>query len=129
MTEVRSFSDLDLDFTKHPVTKDVARKTKENAIIASVRNLLQTNFFERPFNPTIGSNITAMLFEPVDSVSASIVEKEISNMIKNYEPRVRLDGLVVQADSDNHRYSVSIRFYMNNSTKPLTVSLFLNRLR
>jgi len=125
----RIFSDLDLDFTKHPVTKDVSKKINDNAIIASLRNLIMTNYYERPFNPKMGSNISALLFEPIDTITASIMRNEIKTMISNYEPRVRINDLQVNADPDSDKYDVTLVFYTNNSIKPITVNLFLNRLR
>jgi hypothetical protein len=129
MPEERVFSDLDIDFTMHPITKDVSRKTKEYAIIQSVKNLIMTNYYERPFNPSLGSGIRAMLFEPIDGITASTLNKEISNLINNFEPRVKLDGLQVNANDQEQRYDISIRFYTLNSVKPIKVNLFLNRLR
>jgi phage baseplate assembly protein W len=129
MPEERVFSDLDIDFTMHPITKDVSRKTKEYAIIQSVKNLIMTNYYERPFNPSLGSGIRAMLFEPIDGITASTLNKEISNLIDNFEPRVKLDGLQVNANDQEQRYDISIRFYTLNSVKPIKVNLFLNRLR
>jgi len=125
----RVFTDIDLDFTMHPITKDVSKKTKEYAVIQSLRNLILTNYYERPFNNKIGSNISKMLFEPIDGVTGSIINNEIRTLIKNFEPRVSLDEVRVDADSDNHRYNVSIRFYVANSVRPIRISLFLNRLR
>lgn len=129
MPEERVFSDLDIDFTMHPITKDVSRKTKEYAIIQSVKNLIMTNYYERLFNPSLGSGIRAMLFEPIDGITASTLNKEISNLINNFEPRVKLDGLQVNANDQEQRYDISIRFYTLNSVKPIKVNLFLNRLR
>lgn len=125
----RIFSDLDLDFGKHPITKDVIRKTKENAIISSVKNLIQTNRNERPFNPRLGSNINAMLFEPLDELTASILTTEIRTLITNYEPRVRIDNLQVIPDYDKNGFNVILKFSVINSLRPITVSVFLNRLR
>jgi phage baseplate assembly protein W len=125
----RIFADLDLSFGKHPVTKDVLRKTKDNAVIASLKNLIYTNFYERKFNPTIGSNIQALLFSPIDSITASVMQKEILTMIANFEPRVKVDELRVDADPDNYGFNVVIRFYVLNSLKPVQISLFLNRVR
>lgn len=125
----RIFSDLDLDFTKHPITKDVSRKTKENAVIASMKNLIFTNYYERPFNPTFGSNIRKMLFEPIDGLTGSILDKEIRTLLGNYEPRVQIDALQVNADIENQGYQIILRFYTLNSAKPIAISLFLNRLR
>lgn len=123
------YSDLDISFTKHPVTKDVSLKVKDMAIIQSIKNLLMTNFGERPFNPKFGCGINAMLFEPLDGLTASMISNEIKTAISNYEPRVSLDTVTVIADYDNDAYNVSLRFYVNNSTKPQIVSFFLNRLR
>lgn len=125
----RIFSDLDLSFGKHPVTKDVARKTKENAVIAALKNLIYTNFYERKFNPTIGSNIGALLFSPIDGITASVMQKEIMTLIANFEPRVRLDELRVDPSPDENGFDVVIRFYVLNSMKPIQISLFLNRVR
>jgi len=129
MAEQRVFSDLDLTFAKHPVTKDVSKKIKDQAIIGAVRNLLLTKFYERPFNPTLGSNITQLLFEPVDFVTASILSKEISTTIQNYEPRVSINEIIVTPDNENQRYDVTLKFFIVNSVKPITIALFLNRLR
>lgn len=125
----RTFSDLDLDFTKHPVTKDVSLKTGEYAIIQSLKNLIFTNYYERPFNPIIGSNIRKMLFEPVDPLTGSILSKEITTLIGNFEPRVKIDYLQVNADTEAQTYQIILRFYTINSTKPIKITLFLNRLR
>ena len=129
MAEQRVFSDLDLTFTKHPVTKDVSKKVKDQAIISAVRNLLLTGFYERPFKPTLGSNISKLLFEPIDFVTASILSKEITTTITNYEPRVSINEVIVTPDIDNYRYEVSLKFFIINSVKPTTITLFLNRLR
>lgn len=125
----RIFTDLDFGFTKHPITKDVGLKTRENAIIQSVKSLVMTNYNERLFNPSFGSNVNRMLFEPVDPISASIINKEIVNVIKNFEPRVRIDKVTVVPIQSEDGYNVTVKFYVNNSLKPLSVALFLNRLR
>jgi phage baseplate assembly protein W len=127
--ETRIYSDLDLNFTKHPITKDVARKTKENAIIASVKNILYTNYNERPFNPSFGSNIKGILFEPVDNITAIDLDTEIRLALTNYEPRIKIDALQCNPDYDNNGYQIYLRFFLLNSIKPITISVFLERLR
>jgi len=127
--ENRIYSDLDLNFTKHPITKDVGRKTKENAVIQSVKNLINTNYNERPFNPGFGSGIKGLLFEHVDDLTGSTLSKLIGITIGNYEPRVKINDIQCVPDSDNNRYDVTIIFYILNSTKPITVNFYLNRLR
>ena len=78
------YSDLDLTFNKVPGTKDIALKYDEQAVIRSVRNLLSTNFYERPFQPDIGSTLNQLLFEPVTEITASLIADEINRIIFNY---------------------------------------------
>jgi phage baseplate assembly protein W len=125
----RKYSDIDLNFTAHPVTKDVSKKLNENAIAASIRNLLLTSHYERLFNPDIGSNLKKLLFEPIDNVTTSIIQDMIFETIKNYEPRVTIEEVVAAPNYDDERYDVYITFFLNNSLEPITVSFFLERIR
>lgn len=125
----RVYSDLDLNFSKHPITKDVSLKLNENAIIGSIKNIVLTNFGERRFTPNFGSNILAMMFEPLDDITAYNIRKEIATSISNYEPRVKLDFINVVPNFDRDGFDVTVRFYLLNSIKPITTNLFLQRLR
>ena len=122
-------SDFDLNFSKHPITKDVSLKLNENAIIGSIKNIVLTNFGERRFTPNFGSNILAMMFEPLDDITAYNIRKEIATSISNYEPRVKLDFINVVPNFDRDGFDVTVRFYLLNSIKPITTNLFLQRLR
>ena len=84
------YSDIDFTFIRKPGTNDVALSYDNQAVIRSVRNLLQTKHYDRPFNPGLGSNMELMLFEPVSDMTASSIEAEIKNTIENYEKRVSL---------------------------------------
>lgn len=125
----RKFSDLDLDFTKHPVTKDVSRKVNENAIATAIRNLLLTSHYERPFNPDLGSNLKKFLFEPIDNVTTSLIQDSIFETIKNYEPRVTVEEVVAAPNYDMQRYDVYVTFFVKNTAEPITISFFLERIR
>jgi phage baseplate assembly protein W len=127
--EVREFKDLDLNFRAHPVTGDVVRKTGNAAVIAALRNLVLTNRFEKPFRPLYGGDIRALLFENVSPVIANILEAEITNTIKNYEPRVNVLAVRAQANSDKNGYNVAIKFSINNVEQPLTVNMFLQQVQ
>lgn len=129
MAEERKFVDLDLNFTKHPITKDVSKKVGEQAIITSLKNLIFTNFYEKPFNPNVGSNVRKMLFEPLDGIIGATIQKEITILVGNYEPRVRLQNVQVVADYDKNSYQVTITFFTSNSVRPIRTTVFLNRLR
>jgi len=127
--EVREFRDLDLNFRAHPVTKDVVKKTGTAAVVAALRNLLLTNRYEKPFRPFFGANIRALLFENVSPVLASILETEIENTIRNYEPRVRLEAVRVDASPEKNGYNISIKFSINNVESPVRVTMFLQKVQ
>ena len=126
---VRTFTDLDLNFNFHPTTKDVNKFRNENAVINSVKNLILTNHYERPFQPDLGSNLKRMLFEQVDNATAALLEREISETIENYEPRVQLKDVSAEGFPDENGYKVEITFYLINNPDPVTVDFFLERVR
>ncbi len=133
---IKDYSDLDLDFIAHPTTKDVVKKTGVDAIKRSVRNLIFTNFYDRPFRSWIGSNARKMLFENVNPMTASYLKGFIIETIENLEPRVKLysetgipDGVMVKFNPDNNGYEATIAFTVVNTNEPAVISLFLERLR
>jgi|694.fasta_scaffold01724_14 phage baseplate assembly protein W len=125
----RTYADLDLNFGANPVTKDVNRKVGDRAIVTAVKNLILLNYFEKPFNPSIGSNVRRLLFEPMTAETGILLQKEIELTIANYEPRVKLRNVYVQSDYDNQGYNITIEFFIVNRLEPVTVSIFLERLR
>ena len=80
----RTFSDLDLNFTAHPVTKDIALRYDENAIKTSLKNLILTSNFERPFHSEIGSPIKRLLFEPITPMLGVVVKRAIVDTVNNF---------------------------------------------
>lgn len=126
---VREFKDLDLNFNIHPVKKDINRNLGPMAVINSVKNLILTNHYEKPFRPEIGSNVRRLLFENLDVVTATTIRNEIQRMIENYEPRVSIINLKVNADFDNNGFKVYMEFYIVNQTSPVTINFFLERIR
>lgn len=125
----RSFKDLDLNFTAHPVKKDVSKHLNEMAIINSVKNLVSTNFFERPFRPEIGSSVRSLLFENVDPLIAVRLERNIAETITNYEPRVAIKQIRARPSADENSYAVSLTFSIINNPVPITIDFFLERIR
>jgi phage baseplate assembly protein W len=123
------YVDLDLTFTKHPVKNDLVLSVDDKAVIRSVRNLILTNHYERPFHPEIGSNVRKMLFEPISPLTANYLQREIEDTIRNFEPRVRLQQVLVQTSPDSNSYSAIISFFINNNTAPTTINFVLQRLR
>jgi phage baseplate assembly protein W len=125
----RVFSDLDFNFTAHPVTGDVARKYDENAIKASLKHLLLTKHFERPFHSEIGSPLTQLLFEPVSPLVIVSMERAITDLIQNFEPRVYLIDVKCWDNIDNNAVNVTIVFAIKNTTAPIKLDLVLERTR
>lgn len=123
------YSDIDFTFTRKPVVGDVASSYDSQAVIRSIRNILLTRHYEKLFNPDFGSNIDTLLFEMVSPFTATSLEQEISTAIKNYEPRARLNNIVVSAQPDKNYYNVSLNFYIENATLLTTVTLILEKNR
>tara|TARA_Y100000004_G_scaffold103832_1_gene116470 strand:+ start:505 stop:936 length:432 start_codon:yes stop_codon:yes gene_type:complete len=125
----RVYSDLNLNFTKNPATKDVARLTDVEAVKRSVRNLILTNRFERPFHPEIGSSIRDLLFETITPLNAILLQDRVEEVIDNFEPRANINQVIVQDEIDRNRYKVTVSFYVVNTPEPVTITEFLQRLR
>lgn len=129
MKTVRIYKDLDLSFSALPGTGDVAKKYDINAVKQSLRILLLTANGERPFNFLLGSPIYRMLFDPLDMITANMLETQITLLITNREPRVRLNRVEVVPNEDLNRYDVTIYFYVVGLPDPVVYSTFLKRLR
>ena len=128
-TNTRKWSDLDLDFTAHPVTKDIVLKRDVEAVKRSIRNLILTNKYERPFQPTIDGGVTRHLFELSTPHTKHNIESAIRNCISNYEPRAEVIDVFVSGDLDKNGFNVTIEFRVINTPNPVTIELFLERLR
>ena len=125
----RIYKDLNLNFQQNTATKDIQKITDAEAVKRSVRNLINTNHYEKPFHPEIGSNLRAMLFENVTPTMNHVISKNIELLIANYEPRCRLVQVRNLPDLDRNGYFVSINFYVQNHPTPVIVESFLERLR
>jgi phage baseplate assembly protein W len=128
-TLTKTYSDIDLTFTKNPVTGDVAISYDSQAVIRSIRNLLLTNFYERLFQPNLGSNINAHLFELSNAITAASIETEIKNVIENFEPRATVSDIKVLAIEDQNAYYIEVAFFIGNNTTPTSINLLLERSR
>ena len=106
----KAFKDISLSFEPHPVTKDLTVIKNANAIKRSIRNIVQTIPGERFFNPILGSDVRSSLFEFVDFGTASVIQKEITTAIENFEPRVYNIQVEANAIPDNNEFEVNIYF-------------------
>jgi len=106
----RAFKDISLSFTKHPVTNDVTVLRNEDAIKKSVVNLCRTRLNERFFNELLGTSIEDSLFETnLDDIS-SFLEREITVLLKNYEPRITLRHVIIDSIVDSYELQIRIEY-------------------
>ena len=129
INSTRTFKDLDLNFAIHPIRKDINKYSAEYAVINSVKNLILTNHYERPFQPEIGSNIRRFLFENVDSIIAAQIEREVQETINNFEPRVNVSSITAIPAPDESGYKIRLEFFVINNPNPITINFFLERIR
>ena len=126
---VKQYRDLDLFFSKK-TNKDLNKVTDIEAVKRSVRNLILTNTFEKPFHPEIGGNVRGLLFENMTPMVSAVISRKIEDSIINHEPRARLVGVKTQPDFDTNGYNVSVYFYVANApTELVELDTFLERFR
>jgi len=127
---VRQYTDLDLFFAKKATSKDISKVTDIQAVKRSVRNLVLTNHYEKPFHPEIGSGVRGILFEPMTPLTAYVLSRKIEDVIKNFEPRVRLIGVNARPNLDRNEYECTVEFFVVNApTELVDLTIFLERLR
>lgn len=125
----RLFTDIDAIFDSNPNTGDVSIKTGERAIKFAVKSLVLTQNYERLFHSEIGTPIKKMLFENFDDMTNIILRQSIVDVITNFEPRVRVDDVIIRENRNQQSLDVLIQFTIKNSEKPLDVSVTLERTR
>ena len=123
------YRDLNLDFQQNSATKDIQKMVDIESVKRSVRNLINLNHYEKPFHPEIGSNLRAMLFENITPQMSHAIQKEISLLLENFEPRAKLVQVSTMPEFDKNAYSATISFYVQNSPDRVVVESFLERIR
>ena len=124
------YSDIDLFFGPKTGSKDISKVIDFTAVKRSVRNLILTNPYEKPFHPEIGSGVRGILFELMTPITAYVLTMKIEEVIVNFEPRARLVGVRAIPNLDNNAYEVTIEFYVVNApTELVTMEVLLERVR
>ena len=127
---VRTYSALEVFFAAKSVSKDINKVTDIQAVKRSVRNLVLTNHYEKPFHPEIGSGVRDMLFENMTPITANILARKVEDVIENFEPRARLISVSAFPNLDRNEYNVTIEFYViNTPTELVDLTVMLERLR
>lgn len=123
------YSDIDLSFTPHPVTGDVVMKYDVQSVKQSLKTLLLTQTYERPFQPNLGSPIYKLLFETLDIITANAIKLQIELLIAKSEPRISTHSVDVLPVFDSNAFKVNIYFHVVGIPEPATYSTILRRRR
>lgn len=124
------YSDLNLQFTPHPITGDVTRKTDSDAIRRSVRNIVMTNYYERPFKPGFGGNLIGLLFNLDTDRGLEKVSEKLTKTIETFEPRVKNVTIRVNNEGMNtNSLELSIFYNIINGSRNQELSLTVSRAR
>lgn len=129
MSEKREFSDISLSFEKNPATNDIIKVKDDISVKQSIKTLVLTEFFEVTFQKGKGTKISSLLFDLITEDSATLIRKEIIDVVTEREPRANLIDVLVQPIPDENRYLIKIYFSIINTLEPLTVELFISRIR
>lgn len=126
---VKTYSDVNLSFTAHPLSGDLTPLTGADAVKRSVRNLVLTGFYERPMQPELGCGIQKLLFDPVTPFTTLQIQKVIQEVIGRFEPRAQMLNVLVKITPDENAYEASITFGILNQFEPITMQVILERTR
>ena len=128
-TKTRPYKDVSLTFARNVVTSDVVTVSGEDAVKRSIKLLIMSRTGETPFFPEFGSLIFPLLFEPIDPITTVLLQHEMRATIDAYEPRVNIRQLTVTPSSDEQGYDIDCLFTIVNQVAPVTLTLYLSRLR
>ena len=126
-TKSRSFKDIAVSFAKNSFTDDAAIVKNENSIKQSVKNLVLTQMGEKPFQPTKGCRVNALLFEPLDPFTADALKEEVLNTIRQYEPRVKISDCIVTPILESNKINISITYRVVGLPIVETIAFILQR--
>lgn len=121
----KGFKDISATFQISPINSDLISLKNANAIARSVRNLVFTVPGDKPFQPTVGSRVSELLFENFDKLTATSIRSEIENTINQYEPRVKLNEVIVEPDFDSHEFNVTIKYFIVGIDIPVQQLTFI----
>lgn len=126
-TKKNRFVDIDLSFSKHPVSKDISKKTNELAIAASLKNLIQTRMYGRPFHPELSSQVQDLLFEPLTPGVIATLQRAIKYCIDNFEPRVEVLLIDVKDNTDQSALIITIIYRIIGTVENVKTQFILKR--
>jgi phage baseplate assembly protein W len=125
----KKFTDFDIDFLPHPISGDIVTLSDVAAVKRSIKNLILSGRYERPYRENLGSGIAQLLFENINPLTQQQVKDAILDTIRNGEPRARVLEVVVSVSPDENGYNTRITFSVDTASEIATVDMFLERIR
>lgn len=123
------YTDIDMKFTKNFISGDIGKISDVQAVRQAIKNIIYTNLNERPFDPTWGSQIREILFEPVDGLSSGVLEHLVQEAIENHEPRCKVEKVSILPSADQNSYNAEVYFYVIGIKEIQKLGVVLSRLR
>ena len=127
--EQEIFRDIPMSFNVHPVTGNMKLVANAESIKQSVKNIVLTNFYERPYQPELGGNVLAQLFENMSPITEYNVTQNIRQALENNEPRAIVEDIITTPVEDQNTLRVTIKFSVRNIPEPIEVDVLLERIR
>lgn len=121
------FVDIDLNFGRHPITSDISKRVDNNAISTALRNLIMTKVYDRPFHPEISSQVADMLFENMTKSTMINLERAITYVVQNFEPRVEVVDVKVDQQPDNNHLEIQLHYIIVGSIEVVTTKFYIER--
>lgn len=125
----KGYTDLNLSLQLHPTRKDIVPLKDDAAVKNSVKNLVLTSFYERPFHPELGGGVRGLLFEPADTITEIALTNAIKSVLADHEPRINKVKVFVEDQSDKNSYRITISFNIKQDDSQAEVEIALRRLR
>ena len=125
----QTYSDFATNFTVHPITKQLVVVKNAESVKQALKNLILTSLGEKPFNPLFGSNINKSLFELFDPFFVEDVQRYVVLAVQQFEPRINLISVEVQQTDNENGININIVFSLINTTQPISISIYVKRVR
>lgn len=123
------YSDFRNNLNTYPTSNDIQEVVDENVIKQCIVNLIKTNFYDRPFQPRLGSFVNTLLFENIDTQTVDFLKQTIKDTVEIHEPRALINDITISPAPDDNALIVTIVFSILNRRELITLDLLLNKVR
>jgi phage baseplate assembly protein W len=122
------YRDISIGFHPHPNNGDLSVVSNEKSITQSLKTLIFYNYYDVPFQSTLGSNIRAQLFQLMSDITSETIKSDIRLLIENFEPRVEVIDIKSEQSDNKQGINVTLTYRARTSTEEIVVNYFLNRI-